>query len=75
MKYKEGMWVSFVPTEGSYGVIVKALEESITIRWMDEFYVGEDNMIYFIDPVNGKVDFDNLIRILPPVIAAFYEDS
>jgi hypothetical protein len=75
MKYKEGMWVSFMRAEDSYGVIVKALKESITIRWMDEYYVGETNMIYFIDPVNGKVDADDLIRILPPVIAAFYEDK
>jgi hypothetical protein len=75
MKYKEGMWVSFIPAKDSYGLIVKAIEESITVRWMDESYVGETNMIYYIDPVDKKNDADNLIRILPPVIAAFYEDK
>lgn len=75
MKYKRGMWVSFVPTDGSYGVILSATQAAITVRWMDESYVGESNMIYYIDPVDKKNDSSKLIRILPPVIAAFYEDS
>jgi len=42
---------------------------------MDIYYTEEDDMEYFINPANDYVDSVKMILVLPPVIAAFYEDG
>jgi hypothetical protein len=73
--YKEGVWVSFNTVAGSYGVILEVMDDRIIVRWLDVYCSEGPNMTYFLLPTKERQNTVRLISILPPVIAALYEDA